>query len=170
LGPGIAGILVQAVTAPIAIIVDSLSYVGSALILFLIRRPGPMPEPHVDDQGRPRGGMRREAIEGLRYVLGHPFLRSIAAATSVSNLFSQFIFAILIVYLVRDLGLTPAVIGLIFSIGAVGFLGGALIANRIAARIGVGPTIVAAMAANGPGNMLVAIAPREFAIPFLVAG
>jgi MFS family permease len=170
LGPGIAGILVQAVTAPIAIIVDSLSYVGSALILFLIRRHEPMPEPHVDEQGQPGGGMRKEAVAGLRYVLGHPFLRSIAAATSVSNLFSQFIFAILIVYLVRDLGLTPAVIGLIFSIGAVGFLGGALIANRIAARIGVGPTVIAAMAANGPGNMLIAIAPREFAVPFLVAG
>ena len=169
-GPGIAGILIGWVTAPVAIVLDSISYVASAAFVFLIRRPEPVPDRKVDGHGAPRAGMRRETTEGLRYVLTHPFLRSIAACTSTSNLFSQFIFAILLVYLVRQVGLAPEVIGLVFSIAAVGFLLGALVANRIAARIGVGPTIVASAFLFGPGNLLIAAAPADLAGPFIVAG
>ena len=169
-GPGAAGFLIGAITAPIAIVVDSISFVASAFFLFLIHRPEPTPERHVDEHGNARGSMRAETMDGLRYVLGHPYLRPIAACTSFSNLFSQFVFAILLVYLVRQLGLTPEVIGVIFSIGAVGFLLGALLANRIAARFGVGATIIGSALLFGPGNLLVAIAPADLAVPFIVAG
>jgi MFS family permease len=114
--------------------------------------------------------MRAEIAEGLRYVGGHRYLRNIAATTGSSNLFSQFVFAILVLYLVRDLGLTPEVLGIIFSIGAVGFLLGALTANRIAGRIGVGPAIVGSILLGGPAMVLIAIAPPGIAAPFVIAG
>ena len=170
LGPGIAGFLIGLVTAPVAIIVDSVSYLGSALFVFAIRRHEPTPDRHADEHGRPRGGMRQEALEGLRYVLQHPYLRSIAASTAASNLFNQFVYAILLVYLVRELGMTPAVIGLAFSLAAVGFLVGALIANRVALRIGVGATIVIGAFLGGPANVLIAAAPVSIAVPVIIAG
>jgi MFS family permease len=89
LGPGIGGVLIGVLSAPFAIVVDSLSYLGSALFVFLIRRAEPRPARHPDEtSGAPRPGMRSEIAEGLRYVVGHRYLRSIAACTASANLLS----------------------------------------------------------------------------------
>ena len=150
--------IIGALTAPFAIVLDSISFVVSALFLFAIRRHEPAPAPRIDDQGK-RPSMRTEIAEGLRYVGTHPFLRSIAATTATSNFFSNIAFSILILYLVREIGFTPEQLGLAFSLGAVGFLVGALLANRVALRFGVGPTIVGSAVTFGPAVLLVAIAP-----------
>jgi MFS family permease len=163
-GPGIAGTLIELVTAPVAILVDAVSYVASALFLLRIRRPEHVERPST----RERGSMRRELGEGLRYVLGHRHLRWIAASTATFNLFNSVMGAILLVYAVRELGLTPGVIGAMFAVGNVAALGGAVMANRISGRIGVGPTIVAG-AACGIGALLYPLAPEDAAIPFFVA-
>jgi MFS family permease len=170
LGPGMTGVLIGWITAPLAILVDSISYLGSAAFLFLIRRPEPTPDRHLDEHGAPRSSIRQETVDGLRYVLRQPFLRSIAACTASSNLFSQLIYAILLVYLVRQVGLKAETIGFIYSIAAVGPLAAAFLSNRIAVRIGVGPTIVWSAFLFGPANLLVAFAPQDVAIPFLTAG
>jgi len=80
------------------------------------------------------------------------------------------VYAILLVYLIRNLGLAPEAIGVLFSIGAVGLLVGALVANRIAGWLGVGPTIVPSAFLVGPGGLLVAIAPVDLAVPFIALG
>lgn len=169
-GPALGGGLIGLVTAPLAILADSLSFVLSGLFVFLIRRTEPAPDRHADEHGRPRGSLRQEVSEGLRYVLGNRYLRGIAASTATSNFFSNVAFATFIVYAVRVLGLSPLEIGLTFGLGNVGGVIGALTASRIAGRFGVGPTIIGAMALAGPGLLLIALAPREFPIPFLVAG
>jgi MFS family permease len=168
-GPAVGGGLIGLLTAPIAIVVDSVSYVASALFVTAIRRHEPTPDRHVDETGRPREGLRKEVSAGLRYVLGNRYLRGIAASTGTSNLFGSVAFAVFIVYAVRDLGLTAAELGLIFGLGNVGAIVGAVTANRIAARLGVGHTIVWSMALYTPALLLVAIAPRAFPAPFLVA-
>ena len=115
-GPGIAGALVEVLTAPVAIAVDAVSFLGSALFVARIRRPEPeVPASPAED--RPR--MRSQIMEGLRYVLGHPLLRPIAACTAVSNLFSAMVTAILILFAVRELGLTAGMIGIALGIGNV---------------------------------------------------
>src|SRR5262249_3822495 len=96
-------------------------------------------------------------------------LRSIAACTGTTNLFFNVAFAILVLYLVQDLGLGPAVIGVIFSIGALGFLVGAFLANRAAARFGVGRVIVATAFLGLPAAVLIALATAETAAPLLIA-
>jgi MFS family permease len=166
-GPGLAGFLIGIVTAPIAVILDALSYLASALLVFAIRKPEPPPVQAKDGETRP--SMRSEIAAGLRYVVTHDYLRAIAACTGISNFFGTLVFAILVLYLVRDLSFSPEVIGLAFSVGAVGSLLGALAANRLGSRRGVGPTIVISALFFGPSAVLVAIAPREAALPF-VAG
>ena len=167
-GPGVAGVVIGAVTAPFAVAVDALSFVVSALFMFAIRRHEAAPKPRLNEHGE-RPSMRSEISEGLRYVGGHRLLRSIAATTGLSNFFTNILYAILILYLVRELSVTPQLLGLAFSLGAVGFLVGALIANRLATRFGVGPTIVLAVMVSGPAELLIAIAPPDLAVPFVAA-
>ena len=140
-GPGVAGFLVELMRAPIAIFADVISYFGSAVILLFIRRPETPPAAHDPATG-PRPSMRQEAAEGLRYVLGHPYLRNIAACTGTANLFNNLGTAILLLYAIDELGLTAGTIGLIFAVANVGVLVGALTAERWGRWIGVGPTIV----------------------------
>ena len=168
-GPALGGGLIGLVTAPLAILVDGVSFVLSALFVFLIRRPEPTPDRHADEHGRPRGSLRQEVGEGLRYVLGNRYLRGIAASTATSNLFNNLATATFIVFAVRELSLSPGEIGVIFGIGNLGAVGGALVADRLARRFGVGPTSVGSIALGGPGLLLMALAPRESPVPFLVA-
>jgi MFS family permease len=167
-GPGVAGIIIGAFTAPFAILLDAISFVASALFMFAIRRHEAAPEPRLNERGE-RPSMRSEIVQGLRYVGRQRFLRSIAATTGLSNFFSNVVYSILILYLVRELLFTPEVLGLAFSIGAVGFLVGALVANRVASRIGVGPAIVGSTLLFGPSALLIAVAPADVAVPFVAA-
>jgi MFS family permease len=167
-GPGVAGVLIGVLTAPFAIVLDALSFVASALFMFAIRRHEEAPQPRLNEQGE-RPSMRSEITEGLRYVGRHPLLRSIAATTGLSNFFNNILYSILILYLVRELAVTPEQLGLAFSLGAVGFLVGALLAKRVATRFGVGPAIVWAAMTAGPAELLIPIAPPNLAVPFVAA-
>lgn len=168
-GPALGGGLIGILTAPIAILIDSISYGFSAFFVFLIRRPEPAPDRHVDEHGQQREGLRREVAAGLRYVLGNRYLRGIAASTGTSNLFSSIAFATFIVYAVRELGLSAAEIGIVFGLGNLGALAGALSGDRWVTRFGLGRTIVGSMFLTAPGVLLVALAPRSFPVPFLIA-
>jgi MFS family permease len=163
-GPGLAGALIDLVGAPLAVLADAASFLASAAGIFLIRRQEPAP-------GRAaarRGAMRREMAEGLRYVLGHRLLRPIAATTATANLFNAVMFAVLVLWMVRELGLRPAAIGLVFAAGNLGFLAGAVASGRLASVIGLGRAIVAPEALGGLGALLVPLAPRGAAVPLLV--
>lgn len=166
-GPPLAGALIEWLKAPIAILADAISYVGSAFFVLLIRRQEPeVVHPDVAAGGE-RPSMRHDIAQGLRYVLGHRYLRWIALATGTSNLFGQIGGSILLVYVVRQLELSPGVIGTVLAIGNVGFLFGAFVASRLAKRIGVGWTIILADAVGAFGAVLVPLASRDLAIPLL---
>src|SRR4029079_14092883 len=143
LGPGMAGILIGLLKAPFAMLLDSLSYVVSAIFVFFIKRPEPPIVPHDEAAHGPKPSMRQEIAVGLRYVTGHRLLRSIAATTGTSNFFGNVGGAILVLYLVDERGLGPEAIGFAFSVASIGFLIGALTTNRITERVGVGRTLVA---------------------------
>ena len=161
-GPGLAGVLIGALTAPVAVLVDAVSFVGSAVFLFRIRTPEAVPEPTE------KPSMRRELMEGLRYLLGHRFWRPIAMSVAISNFFYSVAFAIILVYAVRVLGLSAQVIGITFAIGNAGWLIGAVAASRLSNLLGVGRTLVGSAVVVGPGLMLVPAAPQSNPVPFLV--
>jgi MFS family permease len=164
-GPGLAGVLVEAVKAPGAIVVDAVSFVLSAFFLFRIKAEEQAPT-RAERQAGP--GMKAEVAEGLRWVFGNRYLRWIAASTATFNFFGNMIFAVYLVFAVRELGLRPGVIGLVFAVANVGYLAGALLANRLSRRFGVGPTIVIG-ASGSTSLLLLAVAPRSNPIPFLIA-
>jgi MFS family permease len=168
-GPGLSGALVELFTAPYAILVDGLSYLGSALFLFRIKTSEAAPRPERSEAERT--SMWVELKEGLRFVLGNPNLRAQAGCTATSNLFGSVGFAVLLVFAVRELDLSAGLIGLALSIGAAGSLLAALTARRISRRFGIGPTTIAASLLWGPGTLLFALAPvGTAAVPFFVAG
>jgi len=167
-GPGIAGFLVGIVTAPFAILLDSASFVASAILVFFIRRPEPPVEEPADGSGR-RPSFLAQVREGIGFVLGNRALRGIAAGTSTSNLFGNIGGAIVLLYMVQGLNLRPEQIGLVFALGNIGTLVGAAMANRVAGWFGLGPTIVGSLFLGSFFPLLVAIAPAGNPIPFLVA-
>lgn len=163
-GPGLAGLLVGAITAPYAIAVDAASFVGSALLMSAIRRVEVLPEALATARRR----MAEEIAEGLRFVVGHPIMRPFLVFVAVSNFFSIVLFSIFLVFAVRDLHLSAETIGLVLSLANVGTLAGALTATRMARVFGIGPTVIALAALSGVALLLIPLARGGYAIPFIV--
>ncbi|HET8895572.1 MAG TPA: MFS transporter [Gaiellaceae bacterium] len=163
-GPGLAGVLVGAITAPYAIAVDAASFAGSALLMSAIRRVEELPATLAATRRR----MRTEIAEGLRFVVRHPIMRPFLIMVAWSNFFTTMLFSIFLVFAVRDLHLHAATIGLMFSLANVGTLAGALSATRIARRLGIGPTVIALTALGGAAFLLIPLARGGYAIPFIV--
>jgi len=160
LGPGIAGVMIGLLTAPFALLLDAVSYVVSTIFMVWIRRAEPPLAP-ADEATAPRPSMRVEIAVGLRYVTGQRWLRGLALTIALGYLFGTLADSILILYLVTEHQFPPALIGLAFSIGSVGIIAGALIANRVTKAIGVGPTIVLAAVGESLSWLPVAAAPDE---------
>jgi MFS family permease len=151
-GPGLAGGLIGLAGAPLAIAADAVSFLISALLLARLRAPEPDPAP------REHASIRPEIGEGLRTVAGSSPLRALAGAAGVTVLFSSLMEAVFVLYLTGELGLTPVLVGLIFASGNVGFLAGALLGERVARRVGVGPAITGGLLLSGLGDLLVPLA------------
>ncbi len=165
-GPGIAGTLVQVISAPFAIVIDAISFLFSAFFIGLIHKPEPVEVKSADY----KKNIWKEIGEGLGVVFGNRLLRSIAGCTGTGNLFGNISQAVLTLYLVNELKLEPAVIGLIFGVGSVGALVGAFLAGWAAQRFGLGPTIIGSAALWFAGFLL-PLASGSFwvAVPLLVA-
>jgi MFS family permease len=161
-GPGVGGALVGILGAAEAVLFDSLSFFFSAAMLLWIRKPEPHPVPPEQ-----RRHMVHEIREGLGVVLGNGVLRSIAATTATSNLFSSISFATLFLFATRDLRLDAFQIGLAFALANVGSMAGALIAGRMSTRIGLGNTLMVAILVGSLANLLVPIAQPATAMPLL---
>jgi len=163
-GPGLGGWLIGAFSAPIAIVVDAASFLTSAVLLAGIRGRGASAESAAP---KPRAGLRREIGEGLTFYRRNPLLRALAVSGVVQNVGIWFAGSTLLVYLARDLTMSPAQIGIGFSIGAVGVLAGAATASATARRLGIGPTLAAAIALAPLSWMLLALAEPSTALAFL---
>jgi MFS family permease len=156
-GPGLAGIVIDALRAPAAIAFDAASYLGSALFVFGIRKAERAPEREQTSAMR----MRDELREGLRYVLRHPFLKNIAACTALFNFFGGGLaWTMLLLFARRDLHLSPLAIGLALTLSNLGPMAAAFSAHRIASRFGVGRTIITAAVLGGPTLLIIPFAPN----------
>lgn len=156
-GPGLAGGLIQLLTAPLAILVDALSLATSAVLVLTIRSPEPAPR--LDGRhGRVWGAI----FEGGRPLCADPIVRSIAVSTMLYLFFSNLMVPVYVLYATRALGVAPGTLGLIFGIGGVGSIGGAVVALRTARRWGIGPAMIGA---DLVGGLCILLVPLASAVP-----
>lgn len=135
-GPGLTGVLVQTITAPIAILYDALSFLVSAASVGFIRKPEAKPGlPEVHH-------LQQETVAGLRFIFRHPMLRPIACFSATTFFFFGFIGPLYVLYSIRVLHFPPALLGALVALGGAGSLLGATLAPRASRRFGPGPTLI----------------------------
>lgn len=164
-GPSIGGALVGLLGAARAIAIDAASYVASAVSLFLIRKEEPAPAPRAESPSR-----RREIAEGFAFVIKHPIMRKVVACTAMSNLFSSMGFALEMVFLIRILHLEPGLIGLIFSVAAIGGMVGGVLAGRLSNLIGSARLIWFSILVLGLPTLLMPLAQPGWGVLFYLIG
>ena len=166
-GPSLAGALIGAITAPYAIVVDAMSFVISSGFMIRMRHRENLPR---QDTNEPRPRMWPQVKEGLAWVVGQRNLRAIAGCTGTSNFCSSLMFAIVILYMARVLHLSALEAGAVFAVGSAGSIIGALFANRLGLRLGLGTAIVFTAVIFSFGGLAFPLAPKSFPLPALMAG
>jgi MFS family permease len=134
-GPSLAGFLVQLFTAPLTLLLDAFSFVGSALFLGRVRAR----EPVVEHDGN---GILHSLREGFRFVLRDDLIRPDLLCAATVNLFNFVFFAIFVLYATKELHVAPGTLGIALGIGAVGGILGALVAPWLERAIGIGRSMV----------------------------
>ncbi len=164
-GPGLAGVLIQVLTAPVTVIIDALSYVWSA---FMLSRIQAREEPAT--AAETEASVLGDILTGLRASLSHPVIGPVLLAEAVVYCFGGFFFALYMFFTLETLGLSPATVGLIISVGGVGAFAGALLANPLGQRMGMGPALVLALGVGQAANLFIPLAQSagRLAIPLLV--
>jgi Na+/melibiose symporter-like transporter len=142
--PGLAGLLVALISAPMAVLLDAVSFVFSALCIALVRRPEVNARPAVGG-GKGEQDVRREIGEGLRLVAGNPYLRAIAGYAAVQSFFGSFIGALYALFVLQELGLGPVLLGVAIGIGGASNLLGTFLVGPVTRRFGTGRTMVGAV-------------------------
>ncbi|MFH8256116.1 MFS transporter [Streptomyces roseolus] len=164
-GPSIGGVLVQVLTAPLALLADALTYLVSAGYLAKIRPVEPAPAPVA----------KGHFTEGMRWVLREPSMRALFAASGTVQFFNYMFHTLFVLYVTQDLGLGAGLLGLVLGTGAVGGLLGAMWSGAVVRRLGIGGSLVAGFlgftlplvlipAAGGPLPLVVGVL---FAAEFL---
>jgi MFS family permease len=166
-GPGIGGLLIQWLGAATAVLADATSFLASAVLIRGIRATEPPIEPADPNEHRLRA-LAREIREGLHYVLGHRVLRMVAGSTATSNFFSTMSLAVFLLYAVRELHYHAGFVGLVFTIGNVGVLAGAVLTERITRAFRLGPTIMLGMLLSSIAMLLLGLAPTQHAAIYFV--
>lgn len=154
-GPAVAGVLVRAVGAPLAVLVDALTYLFSAAMVATLRSA---PEPRRVPDGSGVRGLLREVAEGARWAYGRSGLARLAVATHVWFAAQALLLVVVAPYAYGQLGLTAFQLGLVFAVAGVGAIVGASLSTRVGLRIGNGAAIVCAYLVSAVGVLIMAMA------------
>jgi predicted MFS family arabinose efflux permease len=164
-GPGLGGLLIQAIGAARAIAVDSLSYVVSVASLLAIR--------NVQESlhARPEQGSSviGELREGIAFVFGHPILRPLILVMGLIIMGGHLEAPNLYPYAYQHLLISPAALGWIFSAGGAAAMLGALVSRPVIHRVGTGWSLTLTGVASGLAWLPLLVTPRELAVPVLLA-
>ncbi|HYJ12218.1 MAG TPA: MFS transporter, partial [Thermomicrobiales bacterium] len=136
-GPALAGALVGLITAPIVMLINAFTYLGSGLFIFGIQ--------HDERQDRAiptRDHLLREVAEGFRALFSSPVLRALSLSSATINLAGWVFLAVYVLYMTETLHLSATGVGLVFAAGGVGSLIGSLLSARLGHAFGAGRTLV----------------------------
>ena len=151
IGPGLAGLLIQWLTAPFAILVDAITFLLSALMLRRVRARNDVPHPG------PKASVGAAIREGLSLVWNNRTLLALAWLAGLWQFLHHMQIAVLILFATRELSLSAGAIGLTYMFGGLGCVLAAGLAQRLTARFGIGPIIV-------HGLILTALASQAFGL------
>ena len=157
-GPGLAGMLIKLMGAPLALLVNAALLLGSTLILRGL---------HIQERRQSRQGLRffngfwRDLVAGLRFVRGQPLLVALAVLMGAWQMAHYAAMTVQILFATRTLGLSEQAVGLCYMGMGVGTIMGSVYGRRLSHRIGPGPGLVVGFAICGAGWLLVAAAPAN---------
>lgn len=164
-GKGLAGVLVQHITAPLAIVLDALSFLLAAICLLFMCSSEAI-------KNHPPGnrGVGREIGQGLSLVFRDPILLSMIVGTTIASFGGAIQQTVLILYLTRELMIGPAWLGIILASASIASLLGAIVAGPAARRYGPGLTLIGALFIESIGMGLIPFAgkARGFIMPGLI--
>jgi MFS family permease len=149
-GPSLAGILVQLLSAPVALMADAASFLVSAFSVWRVKLP--------ESPTRDRKHLLHEVLEGLRWLRGQPILFRLTLSIGLANLAWYGVQAITVVYATRDLGMSPATLGVALGMMGPASLLGALVAGPLARRFGLGPVLVASLTGEAASRVILLFA------------
>ncbi|GGW59980.1 MFS transporter [Streptomyces caelestis] len=155
-GPGLAGLLIGWATAPYALLINGGSYLVSVVSLLAIRRPEPPPA-----QPEQRTGLWRSVGDGIRIIWQSAHLRACALQSGLYNMCWMSLQTVFVLYAARRLDLSPGTIGLLLGTGAVGSLGGSLVARGLKRVMGLGPAILGALLLCCVAPVVIPLAPAN---------
>jgi predicted MFS family arabinose efflux permease len=155
-GPALAGVLFQWLTAPIAVGVNALTYLVSALFLAGVRKP----EPEADRSG-PTPGWTEDVAAGVGAAWHERGVRPLLLMTASNGFFGSFFLALYVVFALRVLHLTPVMLGVTIAAGGIGAMAGAVFAQPLARALGLGPAIVVSAAVAAAAALLIPLAPAD---------
>jgi predicted MFS family arabinose efflux permease len=161
-GNSVAGLLVQWLTAPFALLLDSFSYLASA---FFVRRAKSVEAPPAPADA---GGLAN-LVAGGRFIWRTPLIRASLLASATLNLFNTAFYALLVLYATRHLGMSAGAVGLALGIGGLGSLVGVLLTRRLNRRLGLGMSLISAFVLTPAPLVLVPLASGS-PIPAVMVG
>jgi len=163
-GPGVAGALIQWLTAPFAILLDAFCFGVSAWMLRAI------PPAATDAPKAAPRAIRAEIMEGLRVVWHNRTLRALVWSISVWQIFRHAFIAIVVLFAARELDFSAGHVGLLFMVAALGSLAATAVTARLNARFGMGPTMLAGIAGTGIAWLVMASSTGGFWVASLIFG
>jgi hypothetical protein len=161
-GNALGGLLVQSVGAALAVGLDAVSYLVSIVSLLFVRKHEPAHE-------GPKLSLRQmyaEIVEGLHLVLRSPDLRRITCATGTTNFGGGMGGAVLLIFAYRVLHVSPGLLGFLFGIANLGFVG-ALASSWLRERFGLRNVLLASLMVSGASGALLLLA-QFGAVPVFV--
>jgi MFS family permease len=153
-GFGISGILVQLLTGPITVVINAVTYLVSATLLLTVRHKEAPPPPRED-----REPVLDEIRHGIRLVRHDPVLRAFAGAQMLMSMLWGVFGATWFLFAIDDLGVSPALVGIVAGVGGASSFIGAIVASRSTRRWGIGPVAIVAMLLSALGNLFIPLAP-----------
>ncbi len=152
------GALIQWLGAPFALVVDALSFLLSAAGLSRVRERTACLH-STQEPAEERGTIWRELTAGIRIVLRHRLLAPLAGAAALNTCGFGVASVVYLLFVYNELGFSPSVLGLVFAVGAVSSLVGAIVVERVTSRLGAGLTMVLGVAGLGLSVLLIPLAP-----------
>jgi Na+/melibiose symporter-like transporter len=166
-GQSLGGALVQAFTAPIAIIITACTFLTSSLFLSRIKKK----EPPIQKEGPKDEKIMAQILEGIKFVTKNKIMGKLTIGAMIFNFFTVLMEPIFILYVSRELDIPPIYIGVVFAMSGVGALLGAFIAGPMTKKLGVGLSIVTSLIIAGTATLMIPLAtllPMYYSIALLI--